>query len=43
MVTHVLYLFSAIFWAIATFRDPGYLKKSSKIEFITLVERFEPG
>lgn len=41
--TNILYLIAFLLWAIATFRDPGYLKKSDKIEFLTLVERFEPG
>ena len=41
--TSIVFVITLIFWAIATFRDPGYLKKSDKIEFITLVERYEPG
>jgi hypothetical protein len=40
--TNVLYLTVVILWTISTFRDPGYLQKSEKIEFLTLVERFEP-
>ena len=32
---------TVILWLFATFRDPGYLEKSEKLEFITLVERFD--
>ena len=38
-----LHFSSFILWLIWVFKDPGYLMKSEKIEFITLVERFEPG
>jgi hypothetical protein len=34
-------LLSLIFWAKSTFTDPGYLMKSPKLEFLTLVERFD--
>jgi len=40
--TNILYALVLILWAISTFRDPGYLKSSDKIQFLTLVERFEP-
>lgn len=40
--TNLLYLTVIVLWSISTFRDPGYLQKSDKIEFLTLVERFEP-
>ena len=43
VVTLLSYGLTMIFWAISTFRDPGYLQKSEKISFITLVERFEAG
>lgn len=43
LATNVMFALTFIFWALSTFRDPGYLKKSEKIEFITLVERYEPG
>jgi uncharacterized membrane protein YwzB len=43
IVTHILYILSIVLWAMSTFKDPGFLKKSEKIEFITLVEKFEPG
>ena len=41
--TWTVYFLMMVFWSLSTFRDPGYLKKSDKIEFITLVERYEPG
>lgn len=43
LITNFIYLNVIIFWWISTFRDPGYLRKSNKIDFITLVERYEPG
>ncbi|CAI2361966.1 unnamed protein product [Moneuplotes crassus] len=33
---------SVIFWILSAFKDPGYLKKSDKLEFITLVEKLDP-
>jgi hypothetical protein len=41
ITTHLLLCLSLLTWAISTFRDPGYLNKSDKIEFLTLVERFD--
>ena len=37
-----LFTCSCILWLMSALKDPGYLRKSEKIEFITLVERFDP-
>lgn len=36
-----LFLGSTIFWLLATFIDPGYMRKHPKLQFLTLVERFD--
>jgi len=41
--TNILHALSFIFWWFWAFKDPGYLKPSDKIEFITLAEKFEAG
>jgi len=38
----VLFALSFILWLISAIKDPGYMKKSDKLEFITLVEKLDP-
>lgn len=33
---------SILFWVLSTYTDPGYMNKHPKLQFLTLVERFDP-
>ena len=36
------FIVSIILWVLCCFKDPGYVKKDSSIEFLGLLETFEP-